>query len=217
MRWWLAGGFAAIAVLTAGLTATLSSREVSRDVQENAREIAIGKTVSAAFDIERAIPQGRLRAQANASNIRFRLPLFVFARDGRLVAHASQGGVTWTSVPGGRRALASALAGRRVVASVGTATLVALPLRRTDAAGALGVARQVVAAVGDLDIRHGASPTSDHVTISVGVATTPVPGGLEESALIEAADAALYRAKAAGRNRVEVGHVRYRDVAGGVA
>jgi len=137
MRWWLAGGFAAIAVLTAGLTATLSSREVSRDVQENAREIAIGKTVSAAFDIERAIPQGRLRAQANASNIRFRLPLFVFARDGRLVAHASQGGVTWTSVPGGRRALASALAGRRVVASVGTATLVALPLRRTDAAGAL--------------------------------------------------------------------------------
>ena len=108
MRWWLAGGFAAIAVLTAVLTAALSSREVSRNVQENAREIAIGKTVSAAAAIERAIPQGRLSAQTNESNIRFGLPLFVFARDGRLVAQASQSGVRWSSVPGGRRALTSA-------------------------------------------------------------------------------------------------------------
>jgi signal transduction histidine kinase/HAMP domain-containing protein len=137
MRWWLAGGFAAIAVLTAVLTAALSSREVSRDVRQNAREIAIGKAVSAAVAIERAIPQGRLRAQTAASNVHFGLPLFVFDRDGRLVARASRGDVRWTSVRGGQRALASALAGRRVVETVGTATLVALPLRRTDAAGAL--------------------------------------------------------------------------------
>jgi signal transduction histidine kinase len=137
MRWWLAGGFAAIALLTAVLTAALSSREVGRDVQENAREIAIGKTVSAAAAIERAIPDGRLGAQTKASNIRFGLPLYVFARDGRLVAQASQGGARWTSVPGGRHALASALDGRRIVESRGTATLVALPLRRTTVAGAL--------------------------------------------------------------------------------
>ena len=93
----------------------------------------------------------------------------------------------------------------------------AILLGGTDAAGALAVARQVLAVVEHLAIPHRASPTSDHVTISVGVATTSVPEGLQESALIEAADAALYRAKAAGRNRVESGRVRYPDVAGGVA
>jgi two-component system chemotaxis family response regulator WspR len=43
---------------------------------------------------------------------------------------------------------------------------------------------------------------SEHLTISIGVATlTPAPG-LAETALIEEADAALYRAKRDGRNRV---------------
>ena len=57
MRWWLAGAFAGIAALTAVLTATVSSRQVHRDVQANAREIAIGQSVSAGFEIERAIPR----------------------------------------------------------------------------------------------------------------------------------------------------------------
>jgi two-component system, OmpR family, phosphate regulon sensor histidine kinase PhoR len=135
MRWWLAGGFAAIAVLTAVLTAALSSHEVNRDVQQNAREIAIGQSVSSALAIEDAIPKGRLRAQTSTSSVRFGLALFVFAGDGRLVA--SRAGVRWRSVPGRRRALASALAGQRLVASFGTATLVALPLRRTDRVAAL--------------------------------------------------------------------------------
>ncbi len=137
MRWWLAGGFAAIAVLTAVLTAALSSRQVNRDVQQNAREIAIGQTVSSAFAIERAIPQGRLRAQTRASGVRFDLALFVFARDGRLIAAAPRGSAQWQGVPGRQQALASALAGRRVVEGFGTATLVALPLRRTEAAAAV--------------------------------------------------------------------------------
>ncbi|HET7747670.1 MAG TPA: GGDEF domain-containing protein, partial [Vicinamibacteria bacterium] len=41
------------------------------------------------------------------------------------------------------------------------------------------------------------------VTISAGLAEWPRDGA-EDSALIAAADAALYRAKAAGRNRVQV-------------
>jgi signal transduction histidine kinase/HAMP domain-containing protein len=137
MRWWLAGGFAAVAVLTAVLTAALSSHEVNRDVKRNAREIAIGETVSSALAIERAIPAGRLREQTSASGARFSLALFVFARDGRLVALASPHAVRWHAVPGSERALASALAGRRAVEGFGTATVVALPLRRTDAAAAL--------------------------------------------------------------------------------
>jgi signal transduction histidine kinase len=137
MRWWLAGGFAVIAVLTAVLTAALSSRRVDHDVRQNAREIAIGQSVSSSLAIERAVPQGRLRAEADAAGARFGLALFVFSRDGRLVAAASPNGVRWDGVPGRRRALASALGGRRLVEGFGTATLVALPLRRTDAAAAL--------------------------------------------------------------------------------
>jgi two-component system sensor histidine kinase VicK len=136
MRWWLAGGFAAIAVLTAVLTTAVASRQVSRDVTANAREIAIGQTVSAGFDVERAIRNGRLNAQTRASGRRYGLSLFVFSRQGTLIASAPVGR-GWASVPSRQEALARALAGRRFVAGFGTATLVALPLRRTSTAAAL--------------------------------------------------------------------------------
>ena len=137
MRWWLAGGFAAIAILTAVLTTAVSSRQVNRDVTANAREIAIGKAVSAGFAIERAIPDGRLQAQTRASGTKYGLALFVFSRAGRILAAAPRGGTRWQGVPEGRQALASALAGRRFAEERGTSTLVALPLRRTPTAAAL--------------------------------------------------------------------------------
>jgi two-component system sensor histidine kinase VicK len=136
MRWWLAGAFVLIAALTAVLTATVSSRQVSRDVQENASEIAIGQSVSAGFEIERAIRAGRLEQQTRASGARYRLALFVFSPDGRLIA-STRGGVRWQDVPQRAHALARARAGRRYADTFGTATLVALPLRRTTTASAL--------------------------------------------------------------------------------
>lgn len=104
------------------------------------------------------------------------------------------------------RAVAQALA--RVVrrepdllARYGGEELVAL-LGDTTLQGACVVAQRAVEAVRALGLRHEASETAPVVTISAGVAAC-VPEGAEDAArLVQQADAALYAAKRAGRNRV---------------
>jgi diguanylate cyclase (GGDEF)-like protein len=71
----------------------------------------------------------------------------------------------------------------------------------TDAPAALDMAERVRKAVAGLGIPHDASPVASVVTISVGVATGDAVEGSGDH-LVSAADAALYRAKAAGRNCV---------------
>lgn len=71
----------------------------------------------------------------------------------------------------------------------------------TDGPGACVVAERLRAAVEELGIAHAGSRAAKVVTISVGVAT--MAPGLDRPAttLVSAADAALFRAKALGRNR----------------
>lgn len=70
----------------------------------------------------------------------------------------------------------------------------------TDAAGALSTAERICHAVAELAIAHKGSGLGI-VTVSIGVAVaTPSVGDLEAE-LVGRADAALYAAKAAGRNR----------------
>jgi diguanylate cyclase (GGDEF)-like protein len=77
----------------------------------------------------------------------------------------------------------------------------ALILPSTGIAGALRVGEKVRSAIGDAPVElDGFAPV--HVTVSVGVACYPEHGANPRQ-LVRAADAALYRAKAAGRNRVE--------------
>ena len=78
----------------------------------------------------------------------------------------------------------------------------AIILGDTDRDGALRIAREVHAVVRGLRIPHAGSPTSAHVTVSIGVAATVADDTMSSAALIRAADAALYRAKAAGRNGI---------------
>jgi diguanylate cyclase (GGDEF)-like protein len=80
----------------------------------------------------------------------------------------------------------------------------AVVLSETPDEGALYVAETQRAAVEDLAIHHGASPVSPVVTISLGVATATPTKDESPEELLARADAALYRAKAAGRNRVVV-------------
>jgi signal transduction histidine kinase len=139
MRWWLAGIFVLIAVLTAALVATVSSRQADIAVRSNSEDIAVGKTVSAAFAVERAIESRTLANALPGIAGRRDLALFVFAANRRRLSAPRSRAVDWRAVPGGAAALSSALAGRRFVRTPrhGGATLVALPLRRTPTARAL--------------------------------------------------------------------------------
>ncbi|MGI8758761.1 MAG: GGDEF domain-containing protein, partial [Acidimicrobiales bacterium] len=74
-----------------------------------------------------------------------------------------------------------------------------LLLPRTDRAGALEVTEKVRAAVTDTPVRTDAGPLE--LTVSLGVACHP-EHGTTVGALVAAADAALYRAKRSGKNRV---------------
>ena len=68
--------------------------------------------------------------------------------------------------------------------------------------GALLKAAEIEAAVRALALEHADSALGGIVTVSVGVAGVGAPQQLSESALVEAADAQLYRAKREGRARV---------------
>lgn len=81
----------------------------------------------------------------------------------------------------------------------------------------LGAAREraelLREAVASLVLSH-AGQTLGPVTMSFGVAVFPKDGG-DSATLIEAADAALYRAKSEGRNRVEISRTEARVVSPG--
>ena len=79
-----------------------------------------------------------------------------------------------------------------------------LILPDTDAHGALTSAERILAAVSSLALPHARSPVAAHVTVSIGVYAATPEAVRKPSEWVALADAALYRAKAGGRNRVEL-------------
>lgn len=79
---------------------------------------------------------------------------------------------------------------------------VLLPL--TEQEGAVFVAETIRAEVENLRLPHAASTAGQWVTVSLGVAVTPADQSRLPESLIADADAALYRAKHNGKNRVEI-------------
>jgi diguanylate cyclase (GGDEF)-like protein len=79
----------------------------------------------------------------------------------------------------------------------------AILLPHTDGDSAARQAQRLMAAVDAAAVAHGDSPVAPHVTLSIGVARAVAGQADGAGALLQAADRALYRAKFAGRHRVE--------------
>ncbi|RZI44067.1 GGDEF domain-containing protein [Herbaspirillum sp. HC18] len=90
-----------------------------------------------------------------------------------------------------------------LVARFGGEEFVAL-LPDTSEEAAAAVAERMRQAIVDLQIPHAASRVAPGVTASFGVAAMHAAANANQQELIAAADAALYRAKEKGRNRVVV-------------
>ncbi|MFK8185666.1 MAG: CHASE2 domain-containing protein [Phormidesmis sp.] len=74
-------------------------------------------------------------------------------------------------------------------------------LPNTDAKGAIHIAKTICSAVKSRQIIHNASQVSDYVTVSIGVAVDVPNADSLSQVLVNAADQALYSAKAMGRDR----------------
>ncbi len=81
--------------------------------------------------------------------------------------------------------------------------LACLVLPEIDSHGASMVAETIRNNIAALAIEHCASATSNHVTISQGVATIVPKQQIDVSILVLTADKALYQAKKEGRNKVK--------------
>lgn len=78
-------------------------------------------------------------------------------------------------------------------------------LPECDPSGAKRVAEALALAVQDLSIENRDSPVTGMLTVSIGIATHVPDDASTPEALLMRADANLYRAKQAGRNRVDDG------------
>lgn len=77
-------------------------------------------------------------------------------------------------------------------------------LPETDEKGAMVIAENLRLAVEKMNLEHKMSKVSNHVTISLGVATILPSKLITQETLIDSADKALYTSKEKGRNRASI-------------
>ncbi len=75
-------------------------------------------------------------------------------------------------------------------------------LPETDQSGAITVSQSIIEAINAEQYPHRNSPTSNHVTVSIGIATTTMEVTESLEGLVRQADKNLYRAKNNGRNQL---------------
>lgn len=86
----------------------------------------------------------------------------------------------------------------------------AVILPNTDMTAAIAVATEIQTNINALQLRHPHSQVSEHITLSLGLATIIPHERSSSTILVAAADQALYQAKAQGRNCVV--HIGCEDI-----
>jgi signal transduction histidine kinase len=131
MRWWLALAFAAIAALTAFAVAEVFNRRAEQALRSQARDLAIGQSVSAAQVVSKALRRDKLGDSVDVMADRRQLSLWVFGPDGLPLSSPVSRHVDFTSVPGGTALVRTILARGRVVktSADGKTFIVGIPLR----------------------------------------------------------------------------------------
>jgi signal transduction histidine kinase len=143
VRLWLALMFAAIGILTGASVYLFVSESSERAAEESATQLAQGRTLELANDLEEVPPQSSGQVTAQYRNDAF--APWVFDRDNKLLTRRTIEGAdnaddrTLARVPNQFRARNVALKGRRYVADFEDGvTVVALPLFRDDRVGVDG-------------------------------------------------------------------------------
>jgi len=77
----------------------------------------------------------------------------------------------------------------------------------TDLEGVLKLAEECRKSVAKLKIPNTSAPDANHITISIGFATSSPADGTSDEELMKEADRALYRAKSKGRNKIEYARI----------
>ncbi|MDH5229729.1 MAG: diguanylate cyclase [Gammaproteobacteria bacterium] len=90
----------------------------------------------------------------------------------------------------------------------------AVILPNTESEYAENMAKKLQNKISELKIEHQQSDTAQHVTVSIGIATLNIDANqkISDKDLIDAADKALYEAKAHGRNRIELAEISFPKV-----
>jgi hypothetical protein len=136
VRWWLALAIATVAAITALAVAQVSRWQSQQALRDKAHELAAGTAFAAATSISRAETEAGVRATAAREARRRTVALFVFDRSGELVSSRRSLNIQASSISNLSDLVERALAGERVVESIGDGRriTVALPLRGTSAA-----------------------------------------------------------------------------------
>ncbi|HUF70714.1 MAG TPA: diguanylate cyclase [Longimicrobiales bacterium] len=81
------------------------------------------------------------------------------------------------------------------------AVWLAAVLPETVSSGAVLIAERIGHAIAAIQVPHAASPTAEHLTASLGVASVNCRNFASPEEVVALADEQLYRAKSEGRNR----------------
>jgi len=93
-----------------------------------------------------------------------------------------------------------------VIARIGGEEFVVM-LPNIDVDGALTLANQMQQQLHRAELTHATSPLGEYVTVSIGIASVLPDENATALGLFKAADKALYKAKAKGRNQVVIGEM----------